>query len=388
MTKFEITWLEDKSDEALLAEIRRVSQLDPDQRLKKRTFNAHAKISSSAVEKRFGSWSEAVRKAGLPHALPVYSDEAVISDLQRVSEMCPDGPFTLEFYCAKGEYSNSVIKRRLGGWHNALVAAELGYRYSGPITTERMKSQPGRTKSNEQILQELRDVHKLLGGLAISGAEIAANSDISQSMLYRRFGSVSAALKKAGVEQVNHGRRYTEDEVLENLLNVWTHYGRPPTALEMDKLPSQVGKKTYISRYGGWRKALKAFVENANAEADSPTVEFEPELGESAAADLVLPQKVSTRSAAMRLGCNQKIKLKLIQKIVGQPVKGFDSRSCTATISPVCCAVIIQGRMLTATCIWTISLHSRLRERPARIICEPFAQCATSEGAIVTTIRA
>jgi 5-methylcytosine-specific restriction endonuclease McrA len=94
--------------------------------------------------------------------------------------------------------------------------------------------------------------------------------------MYRRFGSVSAALKRAGVEQVSHGRRYTEDEIFENLLNVWTHFGRPPAALEMDQLPSTVGKNAYIHRYGGWRKALKAFVERANSEADdNPTPDSE-----------------------------------------------------------------------------------------------------------------
>jgi hypothetical protein len=36
----------------------------------------------------------------------------------------------------------------------------------------------------------------------------------------------------------------------------------------MDRAPSTVGKSTYIHRYGGWRKALKAFVERANSEAD------------------------------------------------------------------------------------------------------------------------
>jgi hypothetical protein len=33
MAKFEITWLEDRSDEAVLAEIRRVAALTPDRRL-------------------------------------------------------------------------------------------------------------------------------------------------------------------------------------------------------------------------------------------------------------------------------------------------------------------------------------------------------------------
>jgi len=131
-----------------------------------------------------------------------------------------------------------------------------------------MKSQPGRTMSNEDILTQIRNIAARLGKTAIAGADIAANSDITQSQLYRRFGSMSEAFRQAGIKQCNHGRRYTEDDVFENLLIVWTHYGRPPTVAEMDMPPSAVGKNTYIHRYGGWRKALKVFVERANSEAE------------------------------------------------------------------------------------------------------------------------
>jgi 5-methylcytosine-specific restriction endonuclease McrA len=85
-------------------------------------------------------------------------------------------------------------------------------------------------------------------------------------LLATRFGSVSKALRLAGIAQVPHGRRHTEEEVFENLLGVWTHYGRPPTHSEMDKPPSTVGSNTYIKRYGGWRNALKAFVTRANSD--------------------------------------------------------------------------------------------------------------------------
>jgi 5-methylcytosine-specific restriction endonuclease McrA len=132
--------------------------------------------------------------------------------------------------------------------------------------------------SDEEILARIRDVSAQLGKTSLAGADIEANSEISRDMMHRKFGSVSAALRQAGVEQVNHGRRHTEDEVFENLLKVWTHYGRAPTVSEMDLPPSTVGKNTYLHRYGGWRKALKAFVERANSEADvDPTLDPEQE---------------------------------------------------------------------------------------------------------------
>jgi hypothetical protein len=269
MAKFEVTWLEDTSDEALLNEIRRIAALMPNRRLDIETFNSQGRISSSAIGRRFGSWSEAIRRAGLLDALPKYSDAAIVDDLRRVSNLFPEELFTNRFYLTHGgRYSRSIFKRRFGGWREALDAAEIGNRFVGRPTTERMRSQPGRAMSDEKILDNIRDVSAHLGKASLSGADIEENSEITRDMMKRRFGSVSAALKRASVEQVSYGRRYTEDEVFENLLNVWTHYGRPPAALEMDRPPSKVGQGAYIRRYGGWRKALKAFVERANSETD------------------------------------------------------------------------------------------------------------------------
>src|SRR5450759_3470674 len=180
MAKFEINWLEDRSDEAVLAEIRRVAALMPDRRLTKDAFNSQSKIKSSAVEVRFGSWSEATRRAGPADALPDYSDVAIIEDLRRVSESFPNEPFTSLFYSAQGRYSRSCVKRRFGGWREALDAAGIGSRFVGPFTTERMRSQPGRAMSDEQMLTQIRNVAARLDKASLSVADIVANSEISQ----------------------------------------------------------------------------------------------------------------------------------------------------------------------------------------------------------------
>jgi 5-methylcytosine-specific restriction endonuclease McrA len=268
MAKFGITWLEDRSDEAVQDEVRRVAALEPGRRLTVDRFDAVARIKSTAVRDRFGSWSEATRKAGLPNALPIYSKDAIVEDLQRVSDLTQDEPFTIDVYLRNDRYSASHVKRQFGGWREALDQAGLSDRYVGPAITERMKAQVGRAMTDSEILDRIRNAAAQLGKASLSGADIEANSEVTQSQMYRRFGNVSAALKRAGVEQVNHGRRYTEDDIFENLLNVWTHYGRLPTALEMDRSPSTVGKNAYLHRYDGWRKALKAFVERAKSETD------------------------------------------------------------------------------------------------------------------------
>jgi hypothetical protein len=269
INKFEVNWLEDRSNEAVLDEIRRVAALNPGRRLTVRVFDSVARIKSTAIRERFGSWSEATRRAGLSDALPVYSKEEIIEDIKRVSDLIQNEPFTIELYQNLGRYSASTIKRYFEGWQLALTQAGLSDLYAGPEVTDRMKSQIGRAISDSEIIDEICKISERLGKESLSGADIEANSDISQSMMYRRFGSVSAALKRAGVKQVKHGKRYTEVQLFENLIAVWTHYGRAPSALEMDRPPSLAGQNAYIHRYGGWRKALRAFVEFANSETEA-----------------------------------------------------------------------------------------------------------------------
>lgn len=65
---------------------------------------------------------------------------------------------------------------------------------------------------------------------------------LSDTSARRRFGSWSKALKRAGLELSPNQRRWTDDDYFENLLTVWTYYGRPPTYAEMNKPPSRISK--------------------------------------------------------------------------------------------------------------------------------------------------
>jgi hypothetical protein len=268
MGKFQITWLEDYSDQALIDEIKRVASLVPDRRLDIETFNSLSKVSSSAIGRRFGTWTEAARKAGLPNALPDYSTDSILDDLRRIAGCHPDAPFTNDFYATHGgRYSRSIFKTRFGGWREALVSAGIEARYSGRLTTQRMRHQPGRDLTNEDILATIRAIGSKLDKTTLSGTDIQNHSDISKGLLTSRFGSISAAINLAGLSSAHC--RHSDDDVFENLLRVWTFYGRAPTHLEIDKPPSVVSSATYIRRFGGWRNALKQFVERFGSD-DAP----------------------------------------------------------------------------------------------------------------------
>lgn len=130
--------------------------------------------------------------------------------------------------------------------------------------------------TDEALLDELRRVSVVLGERPLTQAAFTKTSrKVHVQTLIRRFGTWKETLAKAGLEDRFRTRIHTEQASLENIAEAWTHYGRPPEYREMFQPPSKIQGKTYIYRWGTWRKALKAFVDWANAEEQSQGTEPE-----------------------------------------------------------------------------------------------------------------
>ena len=84
--------------------------------------------------------------------------------------------------------------------------------------------------------------------------------------VFKGANSFNKVMKLAGLSTPLKSRKYTDKECFENLLNVWTYYGRQPSYSEIKISPSVVGPKAYINRWGSWTKALLAFIEQINAD--------------------------------------------------------------------------------------------------------------------------
>jgi hypothetical protein len=61
-------------------------------------------------------------------------------------------------------------------------------------------------------------------------------------------------------------RKISDEEYFENILKVWEHHGKQPKYKEMNAAPSNISAGAYEHRFGGWRKALEAFVQRMNQE--------------------------------------------------------------------------------------------------------------------------
>jgi len=224
--------------------------------------------------------------------LPNYSDDAIIAEMKRVAALIPNSSITARDFDQLSKVHSSGIRRRFGGWRKALIKAGLEDRYSGSVVTEKMKLNCGKRHTNEQILSELKRVAAELKNSTFTAKEFTKYSSIHAESVSRRFGSWATALANAGLKPGRGAKRYTELDFFENLLSVWTFYGRQPTYGEMRRPPSTIGAKTYEARWGTWRKALMAFMERANSDLTGNSME--PRIPENSATPLLSSGQLST----------------------------------------------------------------------------------------------
>ncbi len=199
--------------------------------------------------------------------LLAYDDDSILDDLRRVAALMPSEPLTRAKYDKFGRADSSTVVRRLGGWARALERAGLQAQSLGKRTTDRMRDQPGRSLTQADVVLELQRIAQLLSRSTLRRVDLREHSNlVSEKVLRNRFGSWAAALEAAGLSLSARGRRWTDTDYTENLLAVWTHYGRPPTFAEMDLPPSRISSGAYAAKYGTWGSAKLAFTQQIGAD--------------------------------------------------------------------------------------------------------------------------
>jgi HNH endonuclease/Homing endonuclease associated repeat len=217
-----------------------------------------------------------------------YDDASVLAEVRRVVALLPAGRITLPDFDRLSKVHSTTWRNRFGGWKEALVAAGVGDRYNDS----------NNKRTREEVVQELKRVAALIGRPTIGWREFEQHSRFKSKAVSTAFGSVAAAFKAAGLAPLARRDR-SEEECFENILALWSHYGRAPKYGELNEPPSQVSGKVYARRWGGWRAALGAFLERVNDDQARPA--SSPLLVSDVSAPASPPQPIGPRDVPWRL---------------------------------------------------------------------------------------
>ena len=199
--------------------------------------------------------------------LEIYDEDSLLTEIRRVAALIENPIISQAQFDRLSKASSSVIRKRFGTWENALNRAGLADRYSGTAVSRRMLAKARQIFTDEDLLTELRSVAVKCRDQPLTIERFnQISTKLNAETIRRRFGSWWKALDQAGLKISNLGKRYSEADYLENLLTVWTHYGRQPSYGEMDRPPSRIPSGAYEARWGTWRKALRAFIEKVNSD--------------------------------------------------------------------------------------------------------------------------
>lgn len=180
------------------------------------------------------------------------SDEELINDLKRVAHDLWKSYISREEYNKYWRYSEWTLRKRFWGWLNTLEIAGMKHLRKYDAT-------------KEDILNEIKRISLLLWKETVTRDEFDIHKNISNvNKIQRLFWNWNNALMEAWLS-LNQSR-YTEEDYFENLLLVWSHYGRQPTITEMWQPPSKIWWNSYSYRFWNYRKALESFIAYVNKE--------------------------------------------------------------------------------------------------------------------------
>lgn len=156
----------------------------------------------------------------------------------------------------------------------------------------RLSRTSGFLVENDELLADLRRVAESLGSAKVTLDKYHKLGIYDCSTHIRRFGSWNQALLAAGLS-VSNRTHISDEQLMENILQLWQHYGRQPRRSELSFPPSTISQSPYNRRFGSWTATLKAFVEYAN------TTEFE--FPEVVSTQTIQSHRKTSRDPSMRL---------------------------------------------------------------------------------------
>ena len=183
---FELTTLENYSDQALLDEIRRVAAVLKGQRLTQEKFLTVSRVHVTTIRNRFGSWKRALDLAGIDEAIaprfaPV-TREAVLDAIKAHAKEFPDSPPKVDDVAARLGVHKTTLSGKFGAWQGLL--SEVGLK---PVAL-------GRRYTDEECFENIVALWMHYGRQPNFAELNQAPSTVGSKAYIRRWGGWRSAL--------------------------------------------------------------------------------------------------------------------------------------------------------------------------------------------------
>lgn len=190
------------------------------------------------------------------------TDKELLDDLCRVYRKLGEKYLSANQYDKHGTYARSTYAKRFGSWMKALQKAG--------IKTNRDEEEMKRI-SDESIIQDVSAVAALLQKNTITITEYNSYGQYSNPTIINRFGSWSDVLEKAQLSPTKFIKPYSDVELFQEIERIWCLLGKQPSTTDMNKGISTINLCTFTRRWGGWRKALQAFIDYIDNDTEEDT---------------------------------------------------------------------------------------------------------------------
>src|SRR3989344_7993793 len=110
-----------------------------------------------------------------------------------------------------------------------------------------------RDVSDEELISDLKRVALELDKTAISITDYKKLGKYGKTTYIRKFGSWSNSLQKAGLHATRASKNLSEEDLFQNIEEIWIKLGRQPRLEETRKPLSKYDARVYLNRFGNWR---------------------------------------------------------------------------------------------------------------------------------------
>jgi len=176
-------------------------------------------------------------------------DDELLDDLRSVAQQLAKDYVTRDEYDKLGRLCSTTLQKRFGSWCKANELAGL----------KRIRNYQA---TADDCIADLKRVAAILGKDYVTIANYKIYGKFSDVLISRRIGSWKQAIEKAELKlSPQYHEAIIEEELFENLEQLWERLGRQPARKDFIKPLSRYSYDTYSRRFGGsYRKALEAFI--------------------------------------------------------------------------------------------------------------------------------